>query len=131
MNTLPADLFSAGWFTTDSEDELEQAKVNYWKQDDSEYEKEHAERYETEDRIDEEEVQTSLQTSSEIWEARHERKNKKWLHKFQGCYSSDSEFNSEDEEEQAKIDYWQPIDFENDRVDSTSKAAAMPCGNSS
>ena len=59
MNTLPVDLFGEGWFTTDSEDELEQAKINYWKQDDSEYVKEHTERDEAEDCTDEEEIQSS------------------------------------------------------------------------
>ena len=117
MNTVPADLFGEGWFTTDSEDELEQAKINYWKQDDCEYVEEHTERYEAEDRTHEEEVQSTLQESSEIWGATHQRKEKKWLHKFQGCYSSDSEFNSEDEQEQAKIDYWKPIDSEYEQVD--------------
>jgi hypothetical protein len=105
MNTLPADLFGEGWFTTDLEDELEQAKINYWKQD------------EAEDRTDEEEVQCTFQESSESWDTRHERNEKKWLHKFQGYYTSDSEFNSEDEQEQAKIDYWKPIDSEYEQVD--------------
>ena len=117
MNTLPADLFGEGWFTTDLEDELEQAKINYWKQDDFEYVKEDTERYEAEDRTDEEEVQCTFQESSESWDTRHERNEKKWLHKFQGYYTSDSEFNSEDEQEQAKIDYWKPIDSEYEQVD--------------
>ena len=66
MNTLPVDLFGEGWFTTDSEDELEQAKINYWKQDDSEYVKEHTERDEAEDRTDEEEMQSTLQAKIEM-----------------------------------------------------------------
>ena len=66
MNTLPVDLFGEGWFTTDSEEELEQAKINYWKQDDSEYVKEHTERDEAEDRTDEEEMQSTLQAKIEM-----------------------------------------------------------------